>query len=158
MEIVGKEYRNIKPILSKGEDDVQGTIFSYEKLIYIYIYDERIVSSAFNHADDSNINEFGVIPKKVLKMRRDNINKRIEKENDDSIGKYFVDDNKIRIEWKPLYDKINVITFEGSILLNGDAIKGKFYKNNIELEPERLYFNINKPLPKELIRESDNDV
>ncbi|MBO3099446.1 hypothetical protein [Gelidibacter pelagius] len=83
--------------------------------------------------------------------------KIIEKDNDlVSIGNYsLLDNNKIEMKWSYYYGEPIELIFKGEILLNGDAIKGTFYKNGEINVPSRVYYNIDKPLPENLIEENN---
>lgn len=89
-----------------------------------------------------------------------NLKKIIEDDNDPvSVGSYKVlNENKIKMIWNFYYGGENELVFNGEILLNGDAIKGTFYKNGEINVPERVYYNVDKPLPDPLILEEGEDI
>ena len=151
MKIIGKEFRHIKSCPSIQENDVQGTLYSEYLWGYIYIYDNKTVARWSSvDRDDSLIDIFGKIPNDLSNIRKKNIISSIQKGNDPvTIGNYKIsDNNRIRMKWNFYHG--------GEILLNGDAVKGTFYKNGEINVPERVYYNIDKPLPENLIEEQKN--
>ncbi|SIS40269.1 hypothetical protein SAMN05421766_101566 [Zobellia uliginosa] len=161
MNIIGKEYRTIVPMEVITENDVQG---GYSKSLintYLYIHDKKKVTQFASDYDRNNPNcLFGNIPVTNRNMKLENLRKIIEKGNDPvSIGKYsLLDNNKIEMKWNYYYGENIELIFKGEILLNGDAIKGTFYKNGEVSVPSRVYYNIDKPLPDPLIPEDDKDI
>ena len=144
MKIIGKEFRHIKSCPSIQENDVQGTLYSEYLWGYIYIYDNKTVARWSSvDRDDSLIDIFGKIPNDLSNIRKKNIISSIQKGNDPvTIGNYKIsDNNRIRMKWN---------------FYHGDAVKGTFYKNGEINVPERVYYNIDKPLPENLIEEQKN--
>tara|TARA_R110002051_G_scaffold314220_1_gene391066 strand:- start:2124 stop:2612 length:489 start_codon:yes stop_codon:yes gene_type:complete len=161
MNIEQKEFINNLSIPSIGENDIQGTPYRYDRFINFYIYNKDIVSKVIiQEYNTKYIDIIGNIPKKDMVFRRNNMIKRVEKGNDPiSIGNYsLLDNNKIEMIWN-YYNGENIeLIFKGEILLIGDAIKGAFYKNGEINVPERVYYNVEKPLPNPLITECNEDI
>ncbi len=161
INIIGKEYRTIVPIEVITENDVQG---GYNKSLintYLYIYDNKKVTQFASDYDRNNPNYFfGNISVTNRAMKLENLRKIIEKGNDPvSIGNYSLFENKqIEMIWNYYYGENIELIFKGEILLNGNAIKGTFYKNGEINVPERVYYNIDKPLPNPLISEDDENM
>lgn len=153
MDIVGKEYRHIESFKSKTYDDVTGKEYSYNAYIYIYIYDWETISRLVTRADYECRHEYGNISIELRKTQLTNLNKQIKKGNNPvSIGTYKIfDKNKIEMRWHFFRGGEIEILFKGEILLNGDAIKGTFYKDGEINVSERVYYNIDKLLPEMLI-------
>ena len=154
MNIIGKEYRDLKSSNSIQENDVQGTLYSEYIYRHLYIYDEQIATrwSSKDRKDEfSDI--FGSLDMNLKKQRKNNLNRSIALGNDPiSIGNYEVfNKNKIEIIWR--FHENTEIIFKGQVLLNGDALIGIFYKNGEINVPERVYYNIDKPLPEPLLKE-----
>lgn len=161
MKIIGKEYINHLTIPSIGENDIQGTPYTYDRFINLYIYNKDLVTKGiFQEYNTKYIDIIGNIPEKNRLFRRNNMIKRVEKGNDPvSIGKYsFLDNNQIEMRWNYYYGENIDLIFKGEILLNGDAIKGTFHKNGEINVPERVYYNVDKPLPDPLIPEEGIDI
>lgn len=158
MNIIGKEFINYYAIKSKGEDDVQGTSYNYDAFIDLYIYNSDVVSrSLFQEFETNTIEIIGNLSEKNISRRRLNIIKTIEKNQDrSSIGNYELRDTKIKMIWKFQRGEEDItIIFKGEILLDGDALKGTFYNNGVVNISERVYYNIDKPLPDPLIKEDN---
>lgn len=154
MNIFGKEYRTIKPLESNIENDVQGGLLKSKSDIYIYISDNMNAIRFYSKYNrENNLEIFGNIPSSQREIQLENLNKTIKKRNDPvSIGNYKITEkDKVEIIWK-YHGDIEII-FEGQILLNGDAIRGTFYKNGEVNVPERVYYNIDKSLPNPLLEE-----
>tara|TARA_R110000868_G_scaffold230817_1_gene484079 strand:+ start:542 stop:1030 length:489 start_codon:yes stop_codon:yes gene_type:complete len=161
MDIIGKEFRQMTATQTLQENDVQGTI--YIELIwgFLYIYNDNIVvrwSSRDKRNNNSNI--YGTIQSDLSEIRKKNLIKSIEKGNDPvSIGNYsLLDNNQIEMKWNYYHGENIELIFKGEILLNGDAIKGTFHKNGEINVPERVYYNVDKPLPDPLIPEEGIDI
>ena len=138
-----------------SEDDIQGTKYKSILNINIYIYSGIKVKK---YVSPFNLNSnliFGKIPMNQSKIKRGNLNRQMEKGNDPvSIGTYEIfDENKIEMQWH--FHETTEIVFKGEILLDGDAIKGTFYKNGEVNVSERVYYNIDKSLPDNLIEETE---
>ncbi|MEG3656469.1 hypothetical protein V5097_03590 [Arenibacter palladensis] len=160
MEIIGKEYRALKLINGKAEDDITGIFYRTNNYLYIYIYNEDLVYQSLINVENDFPKIFGQINKEVKKIRYSNLNYRINKENDPvSIGRYkLLKDSKIEMRWNYYYGENIELIFKGKIFLEGDAIKGTFYKNGEINVPERVYYNVDKPLPNPLIPEEGEDI
>lgn len=123
--------------------------------IYIYIYDKNNLTRGSKDKNKvENVGDFGSIDPKLREVQISNLNKRIQKgSNPVSIGTYKIfDENKIEMRWH--FHETTEIVFKGEVLLDGDAIKGTFYKNGEVNVSERVYYNIDKPLPDKLIEET----
>ncbi|MEJ1222648.1 hypothetical protein [Sediminicola sp. 1XM1-17] len=158
MQITGKEYRTITPIEIISENDVQGGFSKSLINIYIYIYNKNVATQFASTYNKNHSNDlFGKIPKINRAIKFKNLKKIIEDDKDPvSIGSYkLLNKNKIKMKWNYYYGENIELIFKGEILLNGDAIKGAFYKNGDINVPERVYYNIDKPLPENLIKEHD---
>ena len=161
MQIIGKEYRTIVPVEVISENDVQGGFSKSLINIYIYIYNKIIVTQFASAYDENHSNEiFGNISKINRTTKYKNLKKIIEDDNDPvSIGSYkILNKYKIKMIWNFYYDRENELVFNGEILLDGDAIKGTFHKNGEINVPERVYYNVDKPLPDPLIPEEGIDI
>lgn len=158
MKIIGKEYRILKPINGIAEDDITGIKYKTTNYIYLYIYNEQLVNQSLINAINEFPKVFGKIDKEIKKIRYSNINVKFKQGKDPvSIGNYkLLDNNKIEMKWNYYYGENIELIFKGEILLEGDAIKGTFYKNGEVNVPERVYYNIDKPLPENLIEEDNN--
>jgi hypothetical protein len=159
MQIRGKEYCTIVPVEVISENDVQRGVS--KSLINIYIHNKIIATQFASAYDENHSNEiFGNITKMNRTTKYKNLKKIIEDDNDPvSVGSYKVlNENKIKMIWNFYYDGENELVFNGEILLNGDAIKGTFYKNGEINVPERVYYNVDKPLPDPLILEEGEDI
>ena len=161
MNLEQKEYINHLTIPSIGENDIQGTPYTYDRFIDLYIHNKDVVTKViFQEYNTKYIDIIGNIPKKNRVLRRNNMIKRVEKGNDPvSIGAYkLLKDNKIEMIWN-YYDGENIeLIFKGKIFLEGDAIKGTFYKNGEINVPERVYYNVDKPLPNPLLPEDEEGI
>ncbi|OWW26505.1 hypothetical protein B4Q04_02125 [Zobellia sp. OII3] len=161
MKIIGKEFRQMTSTPTVQENDVQGSIYTEFTWGFLYIYNDNIVVrwSSIDRKDN-NGNIYGTIQNDLSEIRRKNLIKSIEKGKDPvSIGKYsLLDNNQIEMRWNFYYGEDIELIFKGEILLNGDALKGTFYKNGEVSEPSRVYYNIDKPLPDPLIPEDDEDI
>lgn len=158
MIIIGKEYRTLKPIEILEENDVQGGSFKILLDVYILIHDKMQVAQFTSDYDENDSNIFfGNIPQINRDIQIQNLRKTIEKNNLPAlVGNYcLLDLNKIEMKWNYYYGEPIELIFKGEILLNGDAIKGTFYKNGEVNVFERVYYNIDKPLPENLIEEND---
>ena len=159
MNIIGKEFRQIKSTPTIQENDVQGTMYSELIWGFIFIYNNNIVVR-WSSVDrkDNNSDNFGMIQNDFSEIRKKNLIKSIEKDKDPvSIGNYkLFANNKIEMKWNFYHAEAIQIVFKGEILLEGDAIKGTFYKNGEVNVSERVYYNIDKPLPESLIEEDNN--
>ncbi|MDO6515845.1 hypothetical protein [Zobellia uliginosa] len=161
MNITAKEFRTIKPFESYTENDVQGGLTKSVLDIYLYIYDNfSVMNFVADYNKQNPLEVFGNTPKEKRLVQLNNLNKSIEKGNDPvSIGKYsLLDNNQIEMKWNYYYGENIELIFKGEILLNGDALKGTFYKNGEVDIPSRVYYNIDKPLPDPLIPEDDEDI
>jgi len=149
MKLVGKEYRCINPIPSHYHGDVQDVLVEYNAFIYIYIYDEEIALRSTTNALHIDTSRFGNLNEGLRKTRLKNIRRRIEvNKSPSSISKYKLDGLSISMSW---VIRDMEISFEGNIMLEGDAIKGTFFKNGKVNVQEQVYYNIEKPLPTNLI-------
>ncbi len=158
MKIIGKEYRILKPINGIAEDDITGIKYKTTNYIYVYIYNEQLVNQSLINAINDFPKIFGKIDKEIKKIRYSNINAKFKQGKDPvSIGNYkLLAKNKIEMKWNYYYGENIELIFKGEILLEGDAIKGTFYKNGELNVSERVYYNIDKPLPESLIEEDNN--
>ena len=158
MHIIDKKFRTINPIEENLEDDVQGTKYISELNIYLYIYNHSLITRFSSDADENSNNIFGSFSLDQQQYQRKNLKNSIVKNNDPvSIGKYQLFENQILGTWNfQRGEKKFNITFKGKILLNGDALIGIFYRNGIVSVPERVYYNIDKPLPNPLLKEYES--
>ena len=110
MNLEQKEYINHLTIPSIGENDIQGTPYTYDRFIDLYIHNKDVVTKViFQEYNTKYIDIIGNIPKKNRVFRRNNMIKRVEKGNDPvSIGTYrLLKDNKIEMTWN-YYDGENI--------------------------------------------------
>lgn len=165
MQIIGKEYRCITPVRGELVNDGECGTYMAKEFIYIYIYDNKNADSYFSEIKDSTVHDvFGKISRKQRELKKNNIRSIFEEgHNKSTIRKYKTSTNN-QIEMQKFnHDKKEwQLSFVGEILLNGDAIKGRFYHDGKQVVPLRVYYNIDKPLPDPLILEEeekiDNDV
>ena len=116
------------------------------------------MSSAVKDKDIiENVGDFGSINKELRKIQLANLKRQVAKGNDPiSIGRYKLsDENRIEMSWH--FHGTTEIIFRGEILLDGDALKGTFYKNGKINVPSRVYYNIDKPIPDPLISEDNGN-
>lgn len=156
MKIENKIYRNFKSINSFINNDVQNGKNNYKAYIYLYLKDKKVFRS-LKSKKELNENEFPLIKNKII---RKGIENRFNNDNSPvSVGEYKISEsNEIEMKWDFFYDGEWEILFKGEILLNGDAIKGTFYKNGDINVSERVYYNVDKPLPNPLIPESNEEI
>ena len=157
LQIIGKKYITLNPVKGFVENDVQGGTHEILSNQQIYIYDEKIVErSAAEYKPHLN-NIFGNVPQEIIKRRNRRIKKNIERGCDNvSIGTYEISNNQVFMKWNGFYKMDIEWIFKGQILLKGDAIRGTFYENGTISIPERVYYNIDKPLPNPLLPDEIN--
>ena len=159
MNIIGKEYRCITPV--DGMLDHSYGYYKIKKYVYIYIYDDMIANSYFSEINDSTVHyEFGNLSEEERITKIKNIRRIIEKGiNNNAIKKYIISNgNKIEMQRYNSDKEEWQLSFDGEILLNGDAIKGGFYYDGKQVVPLRVYYNIDKPLPDPLIPEEEEEI
>lgn len=150
MRIIGKEFRSVRPILSHYVGEMRDILVEYEAFVYIYFYDEEIALRRITDAKNVDASEFGNLNESHRITRLKNIHKRVEMDGSKSSRNYKLSNRDIKIFWDSRDSKI---TFEGTVMLNGDAIRGTFFKNEKINISERVYYNIQKSLPEKLIDE-----
>ncbi|WGK66200.1 hypothetical protein [Croceiramulus getboli] len=146
MRLIGKEYRNLKPVRSKQIDDVQGTLYDDSLHYYFLILDNihcaRYASTARGEKDEMI---FGRIPKDKHKRKIDNLRKLVP--NDPvTVGTYSIQGKTLKAEWR--FHENTKVNFIGFIINDGLAIKGTFYLNEEVSLEEQLYFDVMQTLPE----------
>jgi len=147
MNIKHKQYRNIIPLVS-FDNYHQDYIKKDDIFQYFYFYSSYAISSKESVFQSNQINIF---QNRISNNREEPEEFEISKENS-IYHSYYIENDNVSIIWKPyIKGKKIIMEFKGKILLKGDAIQGTTFRNGIPVFPERVYYNINKPLPNNLI-------
>ena len=148
MNIQYREYRNLIPLVSVG-NEYQNHYYKNDVFYQIYFLDKYAIVYTIDVSKVKDFNIFGKNNHRIKKIKP----KDAEVNKINSVyHNYTINSNKLSIVWEPYVNNKKIkMEFKGDILLNGDAILGTFYENDIPIFPKKVYYYISKPLPNDLI-------